>query len=138
MRSPSELSVTSTCRAPACTAASEFAVASPRSLWQCLVAQGSRKSPAQGEAEYRWPSQIQGSADGVGGSDCGAVLFDACMLCDQETQAGAPGTVHSRAPRPSLPTALRRPDNLVRVLSVRDAVGKDVGVPDGGPQRDAV
>mmetsp|Transcript_22698 Transcript_22698/g.46250 ORF Transcript_22698/g.46250 Transcript_22698/m.46250 type:complete len:230 (+) Transcript_22698:996-1685(+) len=33
-RSPRELSVTSTCLAPACTAASELAVARPKSLWQ--------------------------------------------------------------------------------------------------------
>ena len=35
-RSPSELRVTSTCRAPAPTAARELAVARPRSLWQCV------------------------------------------------------------------------------------------------------
>ena len=35
-RSPMPLSVTSICRAPCCTAASELAVARPRSLWQCV------------------------------------------------------------------------------------------------------
>jgi hypothetical protein len=35
-RSPMPLTVTSTCRAPACTAASVLAVARPRSSWQCV------------------------------------------------------------------------------------------------------
>mmetsp|Transcript_24492 Transcript_24492/g.81392 ORF Transcript_24492/g.81392 Transcript_24492/m.81392 type:complete len:312 (-) Transcript_24492:680-1615(-) len=43
-RSPSELRVTSTCLAPRATAASEFAVARPRSLWQ-WVDQMMRSAP---------------------------------------------------------------------------------------------
>ena len=42
-RSPIPLIAHSTCRAPACTPASEFATASPRSSWQCTESTTSRR-----------------------------------------------------------------------------------------------
>ena len=58
-RSPMPLIVHSTCLAPACTAASELATATPRSLWQCteMTAPGTSRTSRPISSAYSCGSE---------------------------------------------------------------------------------
>jgi hypothetical protein len=77
-RSPMPLMVHSTCRAPALTAAREFATARPRSLWQCtetVICSMPGYLPPDGPnqiGEFRRDSE----PNGIGNVDCGCTRLD--------------------------------------------------------------
>ena len=97
-RSPRPLIVHSICRAPASTAASAFAVAMPRSLWQWvakITASGARH-PLDQLADDRRALARRGVADGVGDVDRGRPGPDRDLDDPAQVVVLGAGRVHRR------------------------------------------
>ena len=76
-RSPMPLTATSTCRAPFSMPASEFATASPRSLWQCVEMTTWSGVGLAHDADQLAELGRRGVADGVGHVDRGGAASTA-------------------------------------------------------------